>query len=169
MGKWFFAVAALAALIGVSAPVSADVVSTALSNAASQTVVPAEFVPPVDAIVIDPFRPPDQPWLPGNRGLEYDTTPGQRVVAAADGVVTFAGQVGGNLFVTIRHDPDLVTTVGFLESFAVSTGETVRQGDVVATAGETMHFTARRNGRYIDPQGLLHAVRIHVRLVPVPR
>ena len=166
MGKWFTVLAALAALTGAS--FGPQVRTNQESSPASAVVVPSEFVPPVDAPVIDPFRPPPEPWLPGNRGLEYDTTPGQSVVATADGVVTFAGQVGGNLFVTIRHRPDLVTTVGFVDHVVVSAGSNVRQGQVIATAGETMHFTARRNGTYIDPASLFRAVRIHVRLVPVP-
>ncbi len=166
MGKWFLVVAALAALTGASAAPPAS--TGRVPPVSSAVVVPAEFVPPVDAPVIDPFRPPPEPWLPGNRGLEYDTTRGQSVVATADGVVTFAGQVGGNLFVTIRHSPNLVTTVGFVDRILVSAGSTVQQGQPIADAGETMHFTARRNGTYIDPASLFLAVRIHVRLVPVP-
>jgi len=166
MGKWFTVLAALAALTSASAAPHASTVR--VPPPASAVVVPSDFVPPVDAPVIDPFRPPPEPWLPGNRGLEYDTTPGQSVVATADGVVTFAGQVGGYLFVTIRHSPNLVTTVGFVDHIVASAGSTVRQGQLIARAGETMHFTARRNGTYIDPAGLFRAVRIHVRLVPVP-
>ena len=45
---------------------------------------------PVEGPIIDPFRPPDQPWLPGNRGLEFETESGSIAVASADGVVVFA-------------------------------------------------------------------------------
>src|SRR4051812_10589266 len=34
------------------------------------------YRPPVVAAVADPFRPPPQPWLAGNRGIEYATVPG---------------------------------------------------------------------------------------------
>ena len=37
--------------------------------------------PPVVAPIVDPFRPPPQPWLPGNRGLEYGPTTGQNCLA----------------------------------------------------------------------------------------
>lgn len=125
-------------------------------------------VPPVDAPIIDPFRPPGEPWLPGNRGIEYDTEVGQVVTASADGVVSFSGQVGGNLFVTIRHSADLRTTVGFVDERLVSTGDFVARGQAIALAGSTIHFTARRNGEYIDPASLFRQARVVVRLVPGP-
>ena len=36
---------------------------------------------PVNGPIVDPFRPPPQPWLPGNRGIEYDTEPGSVAIA----------------------------------------------------------------------------------------
>lgn len=125
-------------------------------------------VPPVVAPIIDPFRPPGQPWLAGNRGIEYDTDVGGVVRASAAGVVTFAGQVGGDLFVTIRHTADLRTTVGYVQASLVVVGDTVVQGQPIALAGPTMHFTARRNGEYIDPVLLFRTGRVVVRLVPGP-
>jgi len=182
MGKFALVAFLAAALFGapLAAPGATDVVLGPSARSAAvrgalpaprpnhSVVVRAEFIAPVNAVVIDPFRAPPEPWLAGNRGLEYDTTVGQSVVATAAGVVTFAGQVGGNLFITIRHGPDLVTTVGYLETVGVASGATVAQGEVIATAGDTLHFSARRNGAYIDPASLMQSVRIHVRLVPVP-
>ncbi len=127
--------------------------------------VPETHDPPVDAPIIDPFRPPAGPFAPGNRGLEYDTEPGQIVRASSKGTVTFAGQVGGNLFVTIQHDSTLRTTVGFVDSLLVSAGESIEKGQVIAVAGHTIHFTARRNGVYFDPETLFVAYRVVVRLV----
>ncbi len=42
-------------------------------------------VPPVDAPIADPFRPPAGPYGGGNRGLDYDTTAGDVVRASAAG------------------------------------------------------------------------------------
>ena len=47
---------------------------------------PPAYLPPVEAPVADPFRPPTTPYGPGNRGLEYATAPGTPVRAAADGI-----------------------------------------------------------------------------------
>ena len=85
--------------------------------------------------------------------------------ASANGVVTFAGQVGGALFVTVRHRSGLRTTVGFVETVLVRAGDRVAQGDLLALAGNTIHFTAREGERYIDPETLFWRVRVVVRLV----
>lgn len=127
--------------------------------------VPQTHEPPVDAPIVDPYRPPPQPWLPGNRGIEYGPTTGQLVRASASGTVTFAGPVAGNLFVTIAHDATLRTTVGFLSEVLVASGEEVAQGQVIARAGATLHFSARRNGIYLDPATLFQRYEVRVRLV----
>lgn len=112
--------------------------------------VPA-FVPPVDAPVVDSFRPPEHPYGPGNRGWEYDTEPGAEVTAAGAGIVSFAGQVGGPLHVTVAHGGGLRTTYSFLQSVDVVAGSTVTAGTRVGTAGDSLHFGARLGDRYIDP------------------
>jgi murein DD-endopeptidase MepM/ murein hydrolase activator NlpD len=123
------------------------------------------FIPPVDAPIVDYFRPPSNPFGPGNRGVEYDTYVGQVVISTHRGVVTFSGQVGGSLFVTVQHSPTLKTTVGFVNETLVKVGDVVDQGQPIARAGATIHFTARRNGRYIDPESLFERFRTIVRLV----
>ena len=164
-------VAALVALVVATAmaPAVADA-STWVDGwpqigAQAEPIAPTPHEPPVDAPVIDPFRPPPLPWLPGNRGIEYGPTTGQAVRASADGVVSFAGLVGGNLFVTVRHDDTLRTTAGFVDEVLVSAGDAVRQGQAIAIAGDTIHFTARRNGTYIDPMLLFQRFEVRVRLV----
>src|SRR5690606_16673870 len=54
--------------------VGAPPVAVGAAGAAGPTGV--DYDPPVDAPITDPFRPPPQPWLPGNRGIEYATAPG---------------------------------------------------------------------------------------------
>jgi murein DD-endopeptidase MepM/ murein hydrolase activator NlpD len=112
--------------------------------------VPA-FAPPVDAPVIDSFRPPENPYGPGNRGWEYDTEPDAPITAAGSGVVSFAGQVGGPLHVTISHGGGLRTSYSYLASIDVTAGAHIDRGARVGTAGDTFHFGARLGDRYIDP------------------
>lgn len=123
-------------------------------------------MPPVPGPVIDGYRPPPEPWLSGNRGLEYDTEPGEPVMASAAGVVTFAGAVAGSFHVTIAHDDRLRTTLAFVAEPLVAVGDRVRGGDVVAIAGDSVHFTARVDGEYIDPILLFAPHRWVVRLIP---
>ena len=122
--------------------------------------------PPVVAPIIDHFRPPPAPWLPGNRGIEYDTDVGAPITASAPGTVVFAGRIGSSLYLTVQHDPALSTTYSYVETIEVSRGQRVRTGQRLATAGDTFHFGARFHGRYIDPELLFVAVpRKRVRLI----
>src|SRR5438270_3023377 len=110
------------------------------------------YRPPVAAPVADPFRPPSQPYGPGNRGLDYATAPGTEVSAAADGEVVFAGQVGGTLHVVVLHPDGIRTSYSFLSSIRVQRGGTVRQGQVIgSTSAQPFHFGARAGDAYIDP------------------
>ena len=60
---------------------------------------------PVDAPVTDPFRPPPEPWSPGNRGIEYATVPGTPVRAIGPGAVVFAsGQSSADIVITPVDD-----------------------------------------------------------------
>ncbi len=122
---------------------------------------------PVDAPVIDFFRPPAGPYGAGNRGLEYDTTPGQTVVAVAAGKVTFAGPVGRHRFVVVAHSPELRSTYAYVDRIDVSVGDRVAAGQPIATARSGFHLTARLNGVYVDPMAYL-GQSWSVRLVAKP-
>lgn len=151
------------ALLGVLAVVSSG-------SAVAQEVEPAPLDslhrPPVHGLVVDPFRPPLRPWLAGNRGIEYATMPGSIATASADGVVIFAGSVAGRHHVTVRHSPELVTTVAFVAEILVAEGQRVARGEPIAVVGVSVHFTARLNGSYIDPEILFAAWKWVLRLVP---
>ena len=125
------------------------------------------FRPPVDAPVTDPFRPPENPYGPGNRGVEYDTEPGDVVRAAARGTVVFAGAVAGTLHVTVDHGGGLVSSYSYLQRIGVRVGTEVHQGSVIGVAGERLHFSVRLEGAYTDPGGFIGVRRVRVRLVPL--
>ena len=110
---------------------------------------------PVPGPVIDPYRPPDGPYGPGNRGIDYATTPGEAVGAPADGEVTFAGAVGGGLHVVILHADGIRTSLSFLAAVLVRRGQRVAAGQAVGRAAATLHFGARRGRAYLDPSSLL--------------
>jgi murein DD-endopeptidase MepM/ murein hydrolase activator NlpD len=129
---------------------------------------PPRYRPPLDAPVVDPFRPPAQPWLAGNRGLEYQTVPGTPVGAIGPGLVVFAGPVAGQLHVTVLHPDGIRSSYAFLASVSVAVGDRVRTGDVVGTTGSSFHLGARVGATYIDPATLFGRVvgRASVFLVP---
>ncbi len=136
------------------------------ATAAAGNNSPAGYRPPVDAAITDPFRPPPQPWAPGNRGVEYATVPGTPVLAAADGEVVFAGSVAGGLHVVVLHPDGVRTSYSFLQSMALHRGDRVEQGRPVGTAGARLHFGARLGETYIDPVLLFDSGPPEVYLVP---
>lgn len=112
-------------------------------------------VPPVDAVVVDPFRPPACPWCPGNRGLEFDVTPGRPVRAVLPGQVTFAGEVARERYVTVRLGDGRRLTYGRLSSLLVHESQYVRAGQLLGRTGATFILTLRRGDQYEDPAPLL--------------
>jgi len=126
----------------------------------------ATYRPPVDAPIVDAFRPPAERWNAGNRGIEYATAVGSQVASAADGVVAFAGPVGGELHVVVLHADGVRTTYAFLQSVDVRRGDPVGQGQRVGTAGATLHFGARIGDVYVDPVLLFGDGPPEVHLVP---
>lgn len=126
----------------------------ALAAGGAQT-VRVQYQSPVAGTVADPFRAPDHPYGPGNRGLEILTAAGAPVTAAADGRVSFAGPVGGQLHVSIDHADGTRTTVSYLAKISARAGQTVQRGDPIGVSGGSVHFGARRDGAYLDPMTLL--------------
>jgi hypothetical protein len=126
------------------------------------------YSPPVDEEVVDPFRPPPTPYAAGNRGIDYGTTPGEAVRAAADGTVVFAGNVGLSRHVVVLHADGIRTSYSFLATVGVRRGDRVVRGDVVGTASRELHFGARAgDDHYLDPAALLRGDHPDVHLVPV--
>ncbi len=127
----------------------------------------ARFDRPVAGVVVDPFRPPACRWCPGNRGIDYATSPGDPVRAAAEGVVAFAGQVAGRLVIVVNHPDGLRTTYDGVAALATSVGVRVGADQIVGIAADRLHFGVRRGDTYLDP-GLFLAVSCpRARLVPL--
>jgi pimeloyl-ACP methyl ester carboxylesterase len=139
-------------------------ISTALSIALSGVAYaqqPVLLAPPLDAAIAKGFDPPDSDFGPGHRGIDYETGPGQRVRAAAPGTVTFAGEVGGALFVTVMHDSQVETTYSRLGAVSVRVGQEVGEGtwlgvtDAAHPGDEGLHFGVKVDGSYVDPLSMM--------------
>jgi murein DD-endopeptidase MepM/ murein hydrolase activator NlpD len=118
------------------------------------------------------FDPPEQPWLPGHRGVDLAGAPGVMVSAAGPGVVFFAGPVASVGVVSIAHPGGLRTTYQPV-AVSVAAGDRVAAGDPVGTlapghpgcpAPACLHWGLRRGEAYLDPLSLLGLGR--VRLLP---
>jgi murein DD-endopeptidase MepM/ murein hydrolase activator NlpD len=136
-----------------------------LAALAPSAVAAAPYRPPVDAPVVDGFRLPDGQYGPGNRGLEYATSPGQPVRAIGDGLVVWAGEVAGNLAVTVLHPDGLRSSYSYLAEARVKVGARVERGQVIGTAGERLQLGVRAGGTYLDPATLFTSLSVH--LVPL--
>lgn len=122
--------------------------------------------PPTSAPVLDGFRAPENPYGPGNRGIEYDTAPGDPIVAAGPGQVVFAGPVAGRLYITIDHGGGLLSSYSYLDALLVRRGQQVAAGQRIAAAAGPMHFGTRIDGSYVDPATLFGIRKVTVALVP---
>jgi len=92
-------------------------------------------------------------------GIDIGADYGVPIHAAASGVVIEAGWIGGyGNTVMIEHGSGIVTLYGHNESLAVSVGQSVNQGDVIAYCGSTgnstgphCHFEVRVGGEPVSP------------------
>jgi murein DD-endopeptidase MepM/ murein hydrolase activator NlpD len=99
-------------------------------------------------------------------GVDLAAPAGQPVKTAAPGTVLFAGeQKGYGLIVIVEHDDGLITLYAHNRDLRVKTGQKVRDGQVVATVGDSgrtsgphLHFEVRKEGKPVDPLDFLGAV-----------
>lgn len=137
------------------------------------------YLRPVKGPIIRHFEPPPTPYAAGHRGIDMAVPLGTPVVSANDGIVSFAGPVATELFVSIDHADGIRTTYSFLSAISVNKGATVSRGEAIGLsgpghAGSTqphLHFGARVGDVYIDPEpllldGLRRDVSQAIRLVP---
>jgi murein DD-endopeptidase MepM/ murein hydrolase activator NlpD len=138
---------------------------------------PGTWTWPVVGPLLRGFDPPDSPFGSGHRGIDIASAPDTPVLATAPGVVSFAGPVGGRLFVTVDHGGGLESTYSFLASLAVRRGAAVVAGQVLGTsgtghAGSTvphLHLGVRLDDAYVDPLAYLGPVEVwrFIRLAPL--
>lgn len=104
---------------------------------------------------VDPFTGQDRM----HQGVDVSAPEGTPIRAAADGVVSFAGNQGGfgNL-VIVDHPNGLQTYYAHQSVIGVSVGEQVTAGMEIGTVGSTgrstgphLHFEVRHNGEPVDP------------------
>jgi len=153
--------------VAVSDPGAAAAPGVSEGVATYPSVPPGTYVRPVDRPVRDPFRLPRGQYGPGNRGLEYDTAPGDPVRAIGAGRVAFAGQVAGRLVVSVDHPDGRRSSLVGLTSLTVTAGELVARGTLVGTAGPNLHLGLREGKRYVDPARFLSGTPRRAVLVPV--
>lgn len=134
-----------------------------------ETFVPegnGEMIYPLTGPITSEFGWRTHPVFGGSKfhsGIDIGGDYGMEIKAARGGVVSHAGWIDGyGNTVMIEHGGGLVTLYGHNQSFAVSVGEKVKQGQVIAYCGSTgnstgphCHFEVRLNGEPVSPYDYL--------------
>ena len=106
-------------------------------------------------LIVDYFRAPKCEQCSGNRGIELQLQRGQAIFAAADGVVSFRGEVNRTKYLVILTNNNHRITYGKIAVSDVRAGDRVFAGQQIAESGENLYFGIRQvvNGvaQYLDP------------------
>ena len=125
----------------------------------------AGMIWPVNGPVTSPFCEV-RPWESCHPGIDIGAPSGTPIRAAAAGTVMFteseASSGGYGNYTCIDHGNNLSTCYAHQESFAVSQGQHVSQGQVIGYSdctglcfGPHLHFEVRINGQVTDPMAYL--------------
>ena len=98
-----------------------------------------------------------------HQGVDFRAPRGTKVVATADGVVSFAGRSGDyGRMVVVDHGNGWETRYAHLHRIKVEKGDRVRRGRKLGTVGHSgnaggnhLHYEVRRGGVPIDPRPTL--------------
>ncbi|WP_344232326.1 M23 family metallopeptidase [Kribbella hippodromi] len=115
------------------------------------------------------FEPPAKPWLPGHRGVDLSGQPGQPVLAATSGTITYAGTLAGRGIITLTTGPRRTTYEPVVP--IVTVGTTVTTGTVIghlSAAGShcppttCLHWGLLQGKQYLNPLTLTpnHPIRL---------
>jgi lipoprotein NlpD len=100
---------------------------------------------------------------PRNKGIDIDGKPGDPVVAAAAGRVTYIGSgiPGLGKLVVIKHDNGFITVYAHNREILVKEQQAVARGEKIAELGATdadrpkLHFQIRKGSAPVDPMRYL--------------
>ena len=116
---------------------------------------------PVQGKLIGTFSSAD----PGRQGIDIAGNFGDAVYSANAGEVVYSGRgiIGYGELIVIKHDDATLTAYGHNRRRLVKEGQRIKQGEVIAEMGRDpqgralLHFELRRNGKPVDPLGVLPA------------
>jgi hypothetical protein len=126
------------------ATVSLAITTTPLAAAAAPPAAGWPLQPRPE--VVRGFELPAKPWLPGHRGIDLLGAPGQPVLAATSGTITYAGQLAGRGVVVVSNGARRTTYEPVVP--AVTVGTAIQPGTVIA------HLSAA--GSHCSPRACLH-------------
>lgn len=109
------------------------------------------------------------PYGSHNKGIDIAAPRGTLVHAAADGTVMYSGSsvAGYGKLLLVRHSDSMVTAYANNDNLLVPEGAKVKAGQIVASVGDSdrndgrtaLHFEVRVNGKHVNPNLYLPALR----------
>ena len=118
------------------------------------------FIWPVRGTLVSPYG---QRWGRLHSGIDIAAPAGTPIAASASGQVIYAGSMSGyGLIVVIQHAGGIATAYAHNSNIAVSVGQSVGQGQTIASVGcsghcfgDHVHFEVRVGGSPVDPMAYL--------------
>lgn len=133
-----------------------------LNRAASSAGPLTQFQLPTQGRISSGFGPRRAPTAGASsfhKGVDIAAPTGSRVGAAANGVVIFAGKLGGlGNAIIVDHGGGTITEYGHLSRILVERGQQVGRNAKIGEVGSTgvstgphLDFRVKQNGKYVDP------------------
>jgi murein DD-endopeptidase MepM/ murein hydrolase activator NlpD len=150
---------------------AAPVAAAAARPAARAAIRPAPVAPTWTRPNRGPLSSPfGLRWGHPHEGIDLAGGYGSPILAAADGVVLYAGpEIGYGRVVKIRHADGTQTWYGHMSKYLVNTGEKVKMGQEIALVGSAgdatgphLHFEVRVDGVPVDPVPFLAKHGVHI-------
>ena len=134
-------------LARMEVPARVELEKSGAPNATSQ------FIWPVKGKVLAEFAEPRR------KGIDIDGKPGDAIVAAAPGHVTYIGSgiPGMGKLVVLKHDNGFITVYAHNRNILVKEKQAVARGQKIAELGSTdserpkLHFQIRKGAAAVDP------------------
>jgi murein DD-endopeptidase MepM/ murein hydrolase activator NlpD len=129
-----------------------------------------QVVPADGGVITSGFGYRSDPFTGGGAfhpGLDFKGAYGAPIHAAAQGTVSFVGQIRGyGNVVEVRHGNGLVTRYAHMSKTMATVGQEVAAGDVIGAIGSTgrstgphLHFEVRINNSVVNPRPFLERAR----------
>ncbi len=114
------------------------------------------FINPTTGVLTSAFG---ERWGRQHNGIDIGADTDTMIYAAADGIVTYAGEMSGyGNYIVIDHQNGYETAYAHCNAIFVSLNQHVKKGESIAHVGSTgnstgphLHFEIKSNGEYLDP------------------
>ena len=143
---------------------SAGYVNTNTNTSSGKSSLGISLIRPISGTITSRFGANSSIRSSAHTGLDISAPKGTSIKAAASGTVTFSGWKGSyGYMIVISHGNGIQTYYAHCSQLYASVGETVSQGETIASVGSTgnstgphLHLEVRINGVAYNPQNYVY-------------